>query len=187
MPAEATVTEPLEPSYDQSVSAVHNRLFFRLFQSGNTLDRQVLKEIGVTPVHWAVMGALSRPQVADGMSFSDLADYLFVSRQSLDGVLKRLERDGHAQRVTDTADRRVKLVVMTPEGRRAWNELQPRIYEFYRQALASFRFDDRVTLLHFLNRLNDGMRAVTLAEAPPAGESPVSHEPGTRRAKTARG
>jgi len=157
-----------EPTYEQSVSAIHNRLFFRLFQTGNTLDRQAIKELGISPVHWSVLGALSRPQAIPGMSFSDLAEYLFVSRQSLDGLLKRLERDGHVLRVADTTDRRVKKVVLTPEGREAWNALQPKIYEFYRQALDGFRFDDKVTLLHFLNRLNEGMRDVSLEMPDPA-------------------
>ncbi len=149
-------------NYDQSVSAVHNRLFFRLFQAGNTLDRQSVKELGITTVQWATLGALSRKQVKDGMSFSDLADYLVVSRQSLDGVLKRLEREGHVARVVDPADRRAKKVVMLPPGRAFWDGIQPRIYEFYRQAVASFRFDDKISLLHLINQLNDGMSKVAL-------------------------
>src|SRR5574337_2228637 len=157
----------LEPSYEQSVSAVHNRLFFRLFQAGNSLDRQSAKELGITPVEWAVLGALSRLQVADGMSFSDVVDYLFVSRQSLDGVLKRLERTRYVVRQADTTDRRVKNVVLTPEGRTAWDRLQPKIYEFYRQASDGFRFDDKVSLVHFLDRLNEGMRNVSLAANDP--------------------
>ena len=151
-----------EPSYEQSVSAVHNRLFFRLFQAGNTLDRQAIKELGITPVEWSVLGALSRPQSATGMSLSDLVDYLFTSRQSLDGVLKRLERDGHVLRVEDPADRRARRVVLTPAGRRYWDSLQPKIYAFYRRALEGFRFDDKVALLHFLNRINEGMRGERL-------------------------
>lgn len=153
-----------DPSYDQSVSSVHNRLFFRLFQAGNTLDRQTIKTLGITTVQWSVLGALSRSQVADGMSFSDLAEYLVVSRQSLDGVLKRLERDDHVIRVADTVDRRAKKVVLTSKGREFWNGLQPKIYEFYRQALTSFRFDDKVSLVHFLNQLNAGMASVSLDE-----------------------
>ncbi|WP_321965021.1 MarR family transcriptional regulator [Paraburkholderia sp. J7] len=156
-----------DPSYDQSVSSIHNRLFFRLFQAGNTLDRQTIKSLGITTVQWAVLGALSRPQVANGMSFSELADYLVVSRQSLDGVLKRLEREEHVLRVADTVDRRAKMVVLTPVGHKFWNSLQPKIYEFYRQALAGFRFDDKVSLVHFLNQLNQGMCDVNLDE--PAG------------------
>lgn len=151
-----------DPSYDESVSSVHNRLFFRLFQAGNTLDRQTIKHLGITTVQWSVLGALSRPQVADGMSFSDLAEYLVVSRQSLDGVLKRLERDDHVVRVADTVDRRAKKVVLTPQGRAFWSSLQPKIYEFYRQALTSFRFDDKVSLVHFLNQINAGMAGVDL-------------------------
>lgn len=151
-----------QPSHDQSVSAVHNRLFFRLFQAGNTLDRQTQKELGLTPVAWSVLGALSRPQVAAGMSFSDLTEYLVVSRQSLDGVLKRLERDHHVERIADTVDRRAKKVVLTPRGRLFWDELQLKIYEFYRQSLEGLKFDDKVALLHFLNRINDGMRSVSL-------------------------
>ncbi|WOP15376.1 MarR family transcriptional regulator [Ottowia sp. SB7-C50] len=151
-----------QDAYDVSVSAIHNRLFFRLFQVGNTLARQVVKEVGVTTVQWSVLGALSRPQASGGMAFSELADYLVVSRQNLDGVLKRLERDGHVTRVADTQDRRAKRVQLTPEGRAFWDSLQPRIYEFYRQAADGMRFDDKVALVHFLNRLNEGMAKADL-------------------------
>lgn len=161
------VAKPMNTSrelpYDQSVSAVHNRLFFRLFQVGNALDRQTVRELGITTVQWAVLGALSRPQAQSGMSFSDLADYLLVSRQNLDGVLKRLERDEYAKRIADSTDRRAKRVVLTAGGHRFWNSLQPKIYEFYRQAAANLRFDDKVAMVHYLNRLNDGMAKVDLS------------------------
>ncbi len=158
------MTKVNEPSSEGSASEVHNRLFFRLFQVGNTLDRQSIKELGITPVHWAVMGALSRPKAQAGMSFSDLTEYLFVSRQNLDGVLKRLERDALVERVTDDVDRRAKKVVLTATGRVFWDDLQPKIYEFYRQALAGFQFDDKVALVHFMNRLNEGMKSVKLSD-----------------------
>ncbi|MBP0623262.1 MarR family winged helix-turn-helix transcriptional regulator [Cupriavidus consociatus] len=161
------MTRP-DSTYDPSDASVHNRLFFRLFQAGNTLDRQTSKSLGITTVQWSVLGALSRPQVREGMSFSELTEYLVVSRQSLDGVLKRLEREKHVQRVADTVDRRAKKVVLTPKGREFWNSLQPRIYEFYRQALASFGFDDKVALVHFLNQLNAGLASVHMDAAPGA-------------------
>ncbi|BDB27203.1 MarR family transcriptional regulator [Cupriavidus sp. TA19] len=164
------MTKP-DSTYDPSDVSVHNRLFFRLFQAGNTLDRQTSKSLGITTVQWSVLGALSRPQVPEGMSFSELTEYLVVSRQSLDGVLKRLEREKHVQRVADTVDRRAKKVVLTPKGREFWNGLQPRIYEFYRQALASFRFDDKVSLVHFLNQLNAGLAGVHM-DADPGVQAP---------------
>lgn len=146
-----------------AVSPIHNRLFFRLFQASNTLDRQCQKEIGISSIHWSVLGALSRPSVIDsGMTFSDLTSYLGVSRQSLDGVLKRLERDGEVSRVSDTQDRRVKNVTLTEKGLTAWQNLQAKISEFYHQTFEGFSFDDMVTLVHLINKLNDSMAQVHL-------------------------
>ena len=162
--AGAMSTKPTEPTHDQSAAAIHNRLFFRLFQVGNTLDRQTRRELGITTVQWAVLGALTRPQAKEGMSFSELAEYLVVSRQNLDGVLKRLERDAHVQRIAAPADRRARIVVLTPKGRTFWIGLQPKIYAFYRQCLRGIRLDDKVAFLHSLNTLNAQMRQVDLSK-----------------------
>lgn len=158
------MSNPIDPAYDQSVSAIHNRLFFRMFQVGVTLERRSTKEIGITSVQWSVLGALSRPKVVEGMLFSDLAEYLGVSRQNLDAVLKRLERDEQVKRVADTVDRRAKRVVLTPTGREFWNNVQPKIYEFYRQSMEEFRFDDKVAFVHYLNRVKEGMEKVDLSK-----------------------
>lgn len=154
-----------EAGLDPSTSDIGNRLFFRLFQVGNTLHRQTSK-LGVTGVQWAVLGALSRPQAREGMSFADLAEYLVVSRQSLDGVLKRLEREKHVERVASVQDRRARQVILTAEGRRFWDELQTGIREFYRQALLEFRFDDKVSLVHYLNKLQAGLSNIQIPPPP---------------------
>ena len=116
-------------------------------------------------IHWAVLGALSRPSVKTGMSFSDLTNYLGVSRQSLDGVLKRLERDGEVQRVSDTQDRRVKNVALTENGQEAWIQLQLKVADFYQQTFEGFLFDDMVTLAHLMNKLNDSIAKVNLTNS----------------------
>lgn len=142
---------------------IPNRLFFRLFQTGNILQRQVQNEMGISAVQWAVLGALSREGFEQGTSFNQLKEYLFVSRQNLDGVLKRMERDGHVVRVPDPQDRRARLVVLTESGRIYWNRLQDTITEFYRQALESMSFDDSVSLLHLLKKLQHDLTGVELS------------------------
>jgi DNA-binding MarR family transcriptional regulator len=174
LPTAADSPQPIaEISQGVSVSGIHNRLFFRLFQVRNALDRQTVRELGITSVQWAVLGALSRTQAAQGMSFTELADYLMVSRQNLYGVLKRLEREAHLTRLLDQQDRRVKKVILTPRGRKLWARLQPKIYEFYHQAMASFQLDDTVSLVHYLNSLNKGITAVNLGAAPKTVGSPT--------------
>ncbi|MCG7222239.1 MarR family transcriptional regulator [Acinetobacter sp. AG3] len=149
-------------NYDQSLYSAHNRLFFRLFQVGNSLDRQCSNELGISPVHWAVLGALSRPHVKSGMSFSDLTEYLGVSRQNLDAVLKRLERNGLVERIINENDRRAKTVALTSDGLKAWDKLQDNFFNFYGQALDKIAFDDVITLIHLLNKLNDGLKSIKI-------------------------
>jgi DNA-binding MarR family transcriptional regulator len=147
---------------------IPNRLFFRLFQTGNVLQRQVQKEMGISTVQWAVLGALARDGYEQGVSFNELTEYLVVSRQNLDGVLKRMERDDHIVRIPHPEDGRARLVRMTESGRLFWNSLQDRVQKFYTQGLDGFSFDDTVSLLHFLNKLKGTLAATTLesAEAP---------------------
>jgi DNA-binding MarR family transcriptional regulator len=146
---------------------LNNRIFFRLFQVANTLQRQAVKELGVTTVQWAVLGALSDPRPTYGIAVGALADFLVVSRQNLDGVLKRLERDGLVERVADNADKRARVVKLTPRGFAYWEELRARITEFYDQATNDLRFDDRVALAHYLNALQRALMNVQLEVKPP--------------------
>lgn len=147
-------------------SSMANRLFFRLFQTGNTLQRQVQNEMGISTVQWAVLGALSREGYEQGISFNMLTEYLVVSRQSLDGVLKRMERDRHVLRVPHPDDGRARMVVMTEQGRAFWQQLQQRIHQFYAQGLEGMGFDDMVSILHYLGKLQENLSRITLEPVP---------------------
>jgi DNA-binding MarR family transcriptional regulator len=158
VPADQSGAPPGNPDH------LNNRIFFRLFQVANTLQKQAVKELGVTTVQWAVLGALSDPRPTYGIAVGTLADFLVVSRQNLDGVLKRLERDGLVERVTDPKDKRARVVKLTREGFAFWAELRERIFQFYDQAVAGFKFDDRVALAHYLNELQRQLMTVRLEQ-----------------------
>ena len=137
-----------------------NRIFFRLYQAANTLHKtgtKALDDYGITTQQWSVLGALSRPQVGDGMAVGDLCRFLMVSRQNLNGVLERLGRQDYITAVTDTQDRRSRRIKLTPKGREVWDAITPLIYGYYDKALKGFSFDDRVDLLHHLNHLLENM------------------------------
>jgi DNA-binding MarR family transcriptional regulator len=137
-----------------------NRIFFRLYQAANTMHRtgtKALESVGVTTQQWSVLGALSRPQAADGMSVGDLCRFLMVSRQNLNGVLGRLGRQGCIAVAADPGDRRAKRIRLTPKGEAVWKRLRPLIHAYYDKALKGFSFDERVSVLHHLNRLLDNM------------------------------
>lgn len=141
-----------------------NRVFFRLYQCANILHKTGTKAVepeGLTTQQWAVLGALSRPQAKAGMSVGDLARYLLVSRQSLSGLLGRMERDGHISVAPDRRDRRARLVTMTESGRHVWHlEALPKIHQYYQETLSGFSANDLTHTLHYLLRLLENMQSL---------------------------
>jgi len=145
-----------------------NRVFFRLYQCANMLHKTGTRAIegqGLTTQQWAVLGAISRPRAAQGMSVGDLARYLMVSRQNLSGVIGRMQRDGHVDLVADPRDRRSRLVSMTEAGRRVWQvEAQPRIFAYYEDALQGVSVNDTAHTLHYLLQLLENMQRIDRAQ-----------------------
>ncbi len=93
------------------------------------------------------------------MSVGDLARYLMVSRQNLSGLISRMERNGHIASEPDDRDRRSRLVRMTEAGRLVWTvQAQPKIHDYYDQALADFSIGDITHTLHYLLKLLDNMK-----------------------------
>jgi DNA-binding MarR family transcriptional regulator len=141
-----------------------NRLFFRLYQCANMLHKtgsRAVEEEGLTTQQWAVLGALSRPKIANGMSVGDLARYLMVSRQNLSGVLNRMERDGHLRSMPDGRDKRSKLITMTDSGRHVWENMAlPKIHNYYEQALEGFSINDTTHTLHYLLKMLENMQGI---------------------------
>lgn len=153
-----------------------NRLFFRLYQCSNMMHKTGTRAVepeGLTSQQWAVLGALSRPAAADGLSVGDLARYLMVTRQNLSGILKRMEREGQLTSTPDGRDRRSRLVRLTAAGRRAWaRQAVPLIHAFYEQAVRGFSPDEMARASGYLERLvgnMQGIDAATRARRPARG------------------
>ena len=138
-----------------------NRLFFRLYQCANMLHKtgtRAVESEGLTTQQWAVLGALSRPDMQDGVSMGDLARFLMVSRQNLSGLISRMERDGHITTAPDGRDRRSRLVTMTEHGRQIWQEeAVPKIRAYYEDVLGDFSVTDMTHTLHYLLRMLESM------------------------------
>jgi DNA-binding MarR family transcriptional regulator len=147
---------------DSSSDELNNRIFCRLFRLGNLLQRQAAQQLGITTVEWAVLGALSEAKFQSGLTVGDLAGYLVVSRQNLDWILKRLERDSLLERVPGVGDRRARIVRLTADGRQFWADLLKQIYAFCDQAAVSLSVDERIALAHYLLGLQKDLDTLRL-------------------------
>lgn len=141
-----------------------NRLYFSLYQCANMMHKTGTKAVeseGLTTQRWAVLGALSRPEAEPGMAVGDLARYLMVSRQSLSGIVRRLDADGLIESLPDPSDGRGRLVRLSELGRQRWHrDALPRINDYYDQATSGLSLEDLSHALHYLVRLLDNMTAI---------------------------
>lgn len=166
-------TSPVSPPEDGDAArlALANRVCFRLHQCANMLHKtgsRALEEEGLTTQQWAVFGALSRPEAAEGMTVNELARHLMVSRQNLSGVLQRMERNGHLAGGTDPRDGRARLITMTEDGRALWQQRAlPKIARYYGRAVAGMSLEDLTHTLHYLLALLDNMTAIDGQEPEP--------------------
>lgn len=163
----------LDASDEDARLALANRLFFRLYQCANMLHKTGTRAVeaeGLTTQQWAVLGAVSRPAAARGLGINELARYLMVSRQNLSGVVARMERAGHLRCEADAADRRQRLVRLTPAGRALWEQqAQPKIRAYYAQVLQGFSVNDSAHALHYLLKILDNMRRIDTPDDGDAG------------------
>jgi len=138
-----------------------NRIFFRLYQCANAMHKtgtNAVQDFGVTTQQLAILGALSRPQVENGITVGELAHFLKVSRQNLTGVLSRLQEHGYVRRSVDPDDSRSRRIHLTQEGLQMWRDnLVPEISAYYRDAMRGFSTEDQVDTLHYMNKLLDNL------------------------------
>lgn len=88
------------------------------------LSQQLLRTVGLAyaehgitaqPLDAALLNLLAR----DKARLTELATRLNTSKQALTFVVDRLERSGYLNRELDPADRRAKLIALTPAGHAA--------------------------------------------------------------------
>ena len=161
------MTEPRDTDQDArhriARQELANRLFFRLYQCANMMHKtgtRALESSGVTTQQWAVLGALSRPEAAAGISVGDLAGYLRVSRQNLSGIVDRLEKQGYLQRTRGKSDARSRQIRLTDSGGELWQrQVLPLIHDYYDGVLRDLSAADLLHAWHYLDRLTDSLAA----------------------------
>jgi len=145
------------------IDDLSNRLFFRLYQAANILNKvgtRALDSQQVTTQQWSILGALSRETAIEGMTVAELCEYLMVSRQNMTGILSRLEDRKVISRSIDPKDQRSRRITLTESGKILWETITPLIGGFYEEALEDLSYDDRISCIHYLNQLLETMRKI---------------------------
>jgi len=79
-----------------------------------------LAPLGLSLAKLAALSALAA--APDGLPLGQLADRLSCVKSNITQLVDRLEADGFVARTAAANDRRTKLAVLTPAGRKAWTD-----------------------------------------------------------------
>lgn len=121
--------------------------FSRIWFSRKSVLMELGRELDLFPPQVMVIQTLDRPK-----PMREVADFLSCNSSNLTGITDRLEERGLVQRTSDPDDRRVRLLVLTDEGR----EIQARIKEHLRRphpSMESLSDEELMTLDRLLTKL----------------------------------
>lgn len=121
------------------------------------LDRQLIRDSGMSHAHYAALVALSESERGVAR-MGDLADFLQYSPSRMSHTIQRMERDGWVERRRCPTDGRGQEAVLTEEGRVALERAAPgHVREVRRLVIDQLSVGERETLRSISQSLLDRM------------------------------
>jgi DNA-binding MarR family transcriptional regulator len=125
----------------------------RFFQICTGASAEAVTEADLTPLEFAVMAYVNSTDGEPDIDQSALAARLGVDRNSTSLLVGSLETKGLLERRVNGADRRARLVRLTPGGEQLFTKLHPKAIERQQQILDVLDPAERDVLLDLLVRV----------------------------------
>jgi len=124
-----------------------------------------VKDLGLTRSRWRVLAYLMRQ---DGMTQSELAEQLEISKASLGPHLESLEQQGWLRREADGKDRRAKRIYLTDRVQPAVAHLNAVGARLHHEALGGLDTAERQRLAETLAQVKANLMVLSESAAPVA-------------------
>lgn len=140
---------------DDGLAAIYNRpgfLLRRCHQLSVALFLEECERQELTPAQFGVLTALETHSETDQIGVARL---LGLDRTTTSNVVGRLEMRGLIRRVTDTSDRRKRMLRLTAKGRRTLEQAHAPAGRAGERLLSGLSAAERRTFLALLQRISD--------------------------------
>src|SRR6266567_2100282 len=118
------------------------------------VQRRLLRHLEDYNLTLAQFGVLAQLQAFPDISQQRLADWLFVTKGNVVGLLNRLESRGLVERRPDPEDGRSHVVSLTKQGAALAAQVVPEHEELVAECMGLIAPEDQRTLHQLLNRLD---------------------------------
>lgn len=151
--------------------AAENSLFYLLHDATRQIrkhfDRRATR-LELTRAQWRALKATGRQE---GLSQSELAEYLDMEAIPVGRVIDRLEKTGFVERRADPADRRRWRLYLTPKAHAVVEEMEVIAGELRDDALRGIPRADLDTLMRTLTQMKENLAALDAAANEERGKS----------------
>lgn len=121
----------VQVSQDKAVQA-----YVKLIRSAEALHVRVSRGLAIEGLTASQFSAMKVLRIHGALPQRDIAKYLLQSGGNITLVVDNLERDGLAQRVRDTEDRRIVMVTLTEKGEQLFDRIYPGHLDRIREAMS---------------------------------------------------
>ena len=145
-------------SSEKNASGLESRVGYELKRVQHFLRLEmdaVLKELGATTPQYAALSWLAEEP---GISNAGLARRSFVTPQTMNQILTRLETAGFVERRTHPEHGRVLQAYLTEEGEKLRRECAERVDVVEERMVAGLSEEERLGLLESLRRCSEALR-----------------------------
>jgi len=133
----------------------------RLHQICAARTAAVVSASGLTPPQYGGLVHLSRQTGKPGIEQNTFAERLNVDRNTASLLVEQLAKKGLLSREIDSADRRVRVLSLTPQGEKLYARLRPAFIAANEDILAPISARERKVLTDLLIRVIAGNLAET--------------------------
>ena len=136
------------------------RLWLRLLTCTTLIESEVRRRLrehfDITLPRFDLLAQLDR--APNGMTLGELSQRMMVSNGNITGLVDRLVKQGLIQRRPLPHDRRVQIVSLTPEGRRAFRTMARANADWMADMFAELSQDELDTLMRLLAKTKASAR-----------------------------
>jgi DNA-binding MarR family transcriptional regulator len=124
----------------------------RLQQICLSMIAEALRDAGLVQLEYALLIFVDD---VPGISQQTLSEALGIDRNNVSLIADKLESRGLLKRAVNDDDRRARELYITPEGRKLWRRVQPRVREANNRIMASLKASEKELFLDMLVRVVD--------------------------------
>jgi DNA-binding MarR family transcriptional regulator len=136
------------------------RLWLRLLTCTQLIEKKVRSQLraqfDTTLPRFDLMAQLER--APDGLKMNELSRRMMVTGGNITGITDQLAAEGLVDRVDVEGDRRAYRVMLTPKGRKVFNEMAGRHEDWVVEAFAGLSDKDIAALHRLLGKVKEHAR-----------------------------